>query len=201
GARSAVEVTRGEGDRTGHGTGCVTTLFRVAPDAEVYPVRVFDGTLETSVPALRDALLWAVREGFDVINLSLWTPRPDALVPLYAACEEARAAGSIVVAAAPREADHAYPAVFDNVLSVGVGPHDGPFEYEYHAGAAVECLAACGDRGWVTGLGGERIRASGSSFAAPNVAGIVALLRERYPAAPLDEVRALLDRYAVRRMA
>jgi subtilisin family serine protease len=198
-AGAVLEVSDDWGDRSGHGTGCAATVFRVAPDAEICPVRVFGATLETSVPALREGILWAAREGFDVINLSLWTPRPDALVPLYTACEEARAAGSVVVAAAPRDADRAYPSVFDNVLSVGVGPYGSPFEYEYHAGAAVECLAACGDHGTVTWLRGEPIRTAGSSFAAPNVAGIVALLRERHPAAGLDEVRTLLRRYALER--
>ncbi|HEX7241288.1 MAG TPA: S8 family serine peptidase [Longimicrobiaceae bacterium] len=194
---AAVAVSGDDADRTGHGTGCISTLHRVAPDAEVCPVRVFGGTLETSVPALREALLWAVRERFDVINLSLWTPREDALVPLYAACEQAREAGLVVVAATPRDPGPAYPSVFENVLSVGVGPYGSPFDFEYHAGAAVECLAACGDHGTVLWLRGARIQASGSSFAAPNVSGVVALLRERHPSASLDEVRALLARYAV----
>jgi subtilisin family serine protease len=187
----------GDEDRSGHGTACISTLWRVAPGAEICPVRVFTDRLETSVTALHQAVLWAVRERFDVISLSLWTPLQEALVPLYTACEEARAAGSVVVAAAPRAEERAYPSVFENVLSVGVGAYDAPFEYGYRAGEAVECLAACGDRGAVTWLGGECIEVPGSSFAAPNVAGIVALLRERHPGAGLDEIRRLLERHAL----
>lgn len=194
--RCTVRATDDDDDRIGHGTACITTVARVAPDAAVHPIRVFGDTLETSVPVLREAILWAADQEFDVINLSLWTPLPDALVPLYAACEAARVRGSIVVAAAPPEAERAYPSVFDNVLSVGVGPYGDPFAYEYQGDAAVECLAACGDHGSVLWLGGDRIRASGSSFAAPNIAGVVALLRERYPSAPLDRVRDFLGRYS-----
>lgn len=188
-----------DGDRIGHGTACLATLFRVAPDAELCPVRVFGDTFETSVPVLQAALEWAVQERFDVISLSLWTPRADALVPLYTACEEARRAGLVVVAAAPGrpEPERFYPAVFGNVLSVGMGPFGDPFRFAYRAGAGVECLAASGDHGAMLWRGGPRSEIWGSSFAAPNVAGIAALVRERHPSAGLDDVRIHLARHAV----
>ncbi|HEX6748768.1 MAG TPA: S8 family serine peptidase [Longimicrobium sp.] len=187
-----------DGDRIGHGTACISTLFRVAPEAEICPVRVFGDAFDTSVAALRAALEWAVRERFDVISLSLWTPRADALVPLYAACEEARRSGVVIVAAAPDDprTEHVYPAVFGSVLSVGEGPFGDPFDYAFRHGAAVECLAAPGDHGAVLWRGGPRDGMWGSSFAAPNVAGIAALLCERHPGAGLEEVRGHLARHA-----
>lgn len=192
------EASPDDQDRIGHGTACISTLFRVAPDAEICPVRVFGQAFETSLPALHAALGWAVRERFDVISMSLWTPLPQALVPLYAACEEARLAGRVVVAAAPERpgTNPFYPAVFGNVLSVGMGPAGDPFRFRYRPGAAVECLASPGDHGGVLWLGGPREGMWGASFAAPNIAGIAALLRQHRPSAGLDEVRALLARHA-----
>lgn len=191
------EPSPDDGDRIGHGTACLATFFRVAPGAELCPVRVFGDTFETSVAALQAALEWAVRQRFDVISMSLWTPRADALVPLYTTCEEARAAGLVVVAAAPEQpgTERFYPAVFGNVLSVGTGPFGDPFHFAYRAGASVECLAAPGDHGGVLWRGGPRDGMWGSSFAAPNVAGIAALVREHHPSAGLDDVRAHLARH------
>ncbi|MBV9773363.1 MAG: S8 family serine peptidase [Gemmatimonadetes bacterium] len=178
-------------DRLGHGTSCATTVHRIAPDALLCPVRIFGATLETSIPEVRRAILWAVERGFDVVNLSLGTALPEAVVPLYAACEAALRAGTVVVAASSG-AEGCYPAAFDNVLSVGAGPYTDPFRFVYREDDAVECLAARGIEGRVVSLGGEARVADGPSFAAPNVAGIAALIRERFPGSPLSRVRELL---------
>lgn len=181
-------------DRLGHGTSCATTVHRIAPGAVLCPVRIFGATLETSVPEVRRALLWAVERRFDVVNLSLGTALPEAVVPLYAACEEALRAGTVVVAAS--SGGRCYPAAFANVLSVGSGPYPDPFRFLYRPDEEVECLAARGIGGRVVSLRGEERAADGPSFAAPNVAGIVALFRERFPGCSLEGVRELLARFA-----
>ena len=183
-------------DRVGHGTACITLAYRVAPGAAYCPVRVFEDRLETSVAALRGAVLWAVERGFDVVNLSLGTALEEAVLPLYEACERARDAGTVVVAASDPAGERRYPAIFENVVSVGTGPFADPFDYEFRPGNAVECLA-CGPEQETVWLGGEARRVRGSSYAAPNVTGLVALFRERHPRAPLDEVREFLARHAV----
>jgi subtilisin family serine protease len=47
-------------------------------------------------------------------------------------------------------------------------------------------------------LGGREEVMSGTSFAAPHITGIVALILERYPRAALEEVREVLGRLGVR---
>lgn len=185
-----------DADRSGHGTGAIHQILAVAPDARVLPVRIFGERLETSPQTLYEGLAWAIDRAVGVLNLSLGTTREDMLRPLYALCERARRAGVIVVAGGTGEVEESFPAIFENVIGVAAGRFASPFAYRYRPGEALEC-EAWGVRQPVTGLGGRTQPATGGSVAAPNVSGIVALLLERDPGASLEQVRALLAKYAV----
>lgn len=185
-----------DNDVLGHGTACADVILQVAPDARVIPVKVFGNKLETSPGTLEAALQWAIDAGVQVINVSLGTRLEGTLHPLYRACERARQAGIIIVAAGHNANDWSYPAIFENVIGVSAARFDNPYHFHYRAEHAMECV------GWgverpVLWVGGERVVRHGTSFAAPGVAGIVALIRERFPQARLEEVREMLARFAL----
>lgn len=183
-------------DVLGHGTACADLVLRIAPDARVVPVKVFGGVLETSPGTLQAALRWAIDAGVQVINVSLGTRLEDTLHPLYAACETARRAGIVVVAAGHNANDWSYPAIFENVIGVSAARFPSPYEFRYRPEHAMEC-EAWGVEQPVLWVGGERVVKHGTSFAAPNVAGIVALILERHPGATLEDVREMLSGFAV----
>ncbi len=183
-------------DLIGHGTACADLILRIAPDAEVIPVRVFGKGLETSPSTLQHALQWAVEREPDVINVSLGTVLEETLRPLYVLCERARRQGTIVVAAGHNMREWSFPAIFENVIGVAAGRFESPYDYRFRPDEAMECLA-WGLEQPVLWVGGERLVRHGTSFAAPNIAGIVALLRERFPKCSLEEVRGRLARYAL----
>jgi subtilisin len=185
-----------DADVLGHGTACADLILRIAPDARVVPVKVFGKVLETSPGTLHAALMWAIDAGVQVINVSLGTRLEGTLHPLYAACEKARRAGIIVVAAGHNANDWSYPAIFENVIGVSAAKFSSPFEFRYRPNHAMECQA-WGVEQPVLWVGGSRPIKHGTSFAAPNVAGIVALIKERHPEATLDDVRTMLARFAV----
>lgn len=183
-------------DVLGHGTACADVILGVAPDARVIPVKVFGKVLETSPGTLHAALLWAIEAGVQVINVSLGTRLEGTLHPLYAACEKARRAGIVVVAAGHNANDWSYPAIFENVIGVSAARFESPYHFRYRAEHAMECEAWGVERP-VRWIGGERVVKHGTSFAAPNVAGIVALILERHPYATLEDVRSMLSRFAL----
>ncbi|HEX6373153.1 MAG TPA: S8 family serine peptidase [Longimicrobium sp.] len=183
-------------DVLGHGTACADVILGVAPDARVVPVKVFGNKLETSPGTLETALHWAIEAGVQVINVSLGTRLEGTLHPLYRACERARQAGIIVVAAGHNANDWSYPAIFENVIGVSAARFDSPYHFHYRAEHAMECVGWGVDRP-VLWVGGERVVRHGTSFAAPGVAGIVALILERHPEAKLEDVRQMLARFAV----
>ena len=196
GGRSRYDLAASDdtADRIGHGTECASIVREMAPGARMVPIRVFDDRLETSVPVLIAAVRWAVERGLAVVNLSLGTRLGGALRPLYAVCEQARRAGTVVVAAVDRAGRRSYPAIFENVLGVEAADFDSAYAFRYRPGEAVECVAP--GRRLVRTLGGRRMPVDGGSFAAPHVTALAALLVEREPGAGLDGVRAFLARHA-----
>jgi subtilisin len=147
----------------------------VAPEAELFAVKVLDGGgfgLEDWIIA---GIEWAVRNGIEVVNLSI--EGPDAR-GLRDACDEAYAAGVLLVAAAGNSAAGGgaveYPAADDSVIAVtGTDAADMP-GYFSPIGEQLE-LAAPGVEVLSTVAGGAYQVLSGTSQAAPHVAGVAAL--------------------------
>jgi subtilisin family serine protease len=184
-------------DVVGHGTACLTTLSQVAPGAVLCPVRVFHRQLFTSRQAITSALDWTIDQGFDVISLSLATDVGTGAHDLYRVCAKAHSMGVVIVAAALQERSDRLPAAFDNVLSVGCSAYAGPFDLECCPHERIDCRVAPGINGRVVGLAGELLPAQNASFAAPVIAGIVALLKSRFGPISLHGVLSLLKSLAL----
>lgn len=165
-------------DVVGHGTACITTIHRYAPGTTLCPVKVFDDGLKSSVAMVCTAIDWSIDHSIDIIHLSLCSVDPASAEILYNACDKAASHGILIVAAAAPSLGACYPAVFDNVLSVGYRSELPPFDYEYVSGAEVECWASAGVAGEVVGLAGKIVMSTASSYAAPQITGIAALYRE-----------------------
>jgi hypothetical protein len=163
--------------RAGDGQGIVG----IAPQARLLTLRACsearNGATGCTTLALAKALQYALEQTADVINLSLGGP-PDRL--LAQLLDAARRHGAAVVA--PRDAtrpDGGFPASHPGVLSVA---EDGA--------PAAGGWSAPGRDLPTTVPGGGWGLVSGPSYAAAQVSGLVALLRERRPrgGAPFDPV-------------
>jgi subtilisin family serine protease len=190
----ALLATPDDHDRLGHGTACADLVLRLAPAASIVPIRVFGGQLETSPATLRAGLNWAVEQRIPLVNLSLGTTLDEERAPLQAACRRAVSAGTLIVAAAPNNGVPAYPAVFDEVIGVDADAFASPWHFRHRPGAAIECTASGRDLR-LRWRGGEEVM-SGTSFAAPHITGIIALILELHPGATLAGVREMLARLA-----
>jgi subtilisin len=187
--------TTDDHDRLGQGTACADLVLRIAPEAQVVPLRIFGNDLETSPGVLQAALAWATERKLDVVAIGAGCQMEEVLRPLYATCERARRDGIVMVGAAHPDGGWSYPAIFENVIGVDSGRFPTPFHYRYDPVAFYEFTAAGQDQvvQWI----GRRTRTvSGTMYAAANMAGIVALLRECEPGASLDQIRVMLERIA-----
>src|SRR5262245_40533356 len=62
-------------DLFGHGTACAGIIHRIAPDAELYSVRVLGAGLAGKSPIFAAGLRWVVDNEIGVANLSLGTTK------------------------------------------------------------------------------------------------------------------------------
>jgi subtilisin family serine protease len=159
-----------------------TGVKGVAPDATMYYGSVLNSSGAGSCRSIADGIRWAVDEiGADVINMSLGTPGAYPCDPrIRKACEHAYESGTVVVAAAGNDASSVnWPAALDTVIAVAAVDRKlrkasfssfGP-EVEFAAGG-VDVLS--------TYKGDTYATMSGTSFSAPVIAGIAALIVSKH---------------------
>jgi subtilisin family serine protease len=167
-------------DTAGHGTACAGIIRSVAPRVSLSSVKVLGDGRSGSAAALITGLAFAIEEGFDVINMSLSTARPEFRSRLAELCDRAYFRRTMLVVAAHNLPVESFPSNFASVISVASHAEADAMTYYYNATPPVEFYAR-GVRVDVASPGGRTTRNTGNSFAAPHVAGIVALILSIHP--------------------
>src|SRR3984893_4511712 len=186
------------GDQAGHGTACAGIIASVAPDADLYSVKVLGPKASGSGDMFLVGLDYAIKQKFRVINLSLGTTKRDFFAPLHDLLDRAYQAGCIVVSAANNLPYPSYPSIFSSsVVSVVKRAGGDPFNFGYRYGQVIE-LVAPGVEVKTAWPGGGHRQLTGNSFACPYVVGIIALLVEAYPNLTPFQVKSILYTIAQR---
>ncbi|MDC3955936.1 S8 family serine peptidase [Polyangium jinanense] len=197
-------------DRSGHGTACAGIIHRLAPFAEITSVCVLSPEGRCSRDGLLAAVRFCVREGFDVVNLSLGIDVPKgaplrptdykSIVELYEIADIAYTAGVVLVASGPNaSAFRTYPGRFKSLIGVGRASSDDPEFLRTEITVDWEILAP-GNDVLAPALGGGERRWTGTSFAAPHVAAHVARLRRDRSDLSIQDIKAALHALAARRL-
>jgi len=186
------------GDQAGHGTACAGIIASVAPEAELYSVKVLGPKASGSGDMFLVGLDYAIKQKFEIINLSLGTTKRDFFAPLHDLLDRAYQSGCIVVSAANNLPYPSYPSIFSSsVVSVVKRSGGDPFNFGYRYGQVIE-LVAPGVEVTTTWPGGGHRQVTGNSFACPYVVGIIALIKEAYPGLTPFQVKSILYTIAQR---
>jgi subtilisin family serine protease len=195
----AVELRDGEpnivgdesGDLFGHGTACGGIVVGLAPDVELVSVRVLGADLRGKGTAFLAGLEWAVARGVQVANLSL-SSRSDSLFPAFhEVVDEAYFKRVALVSAANNVAGNSYPSLFSSVFSVAAHAEPDPWRLYYNLAPPVEFGAWGVDVPIAWKDGGSTV-ATGNSFAAPHVAGMVARIAAKHTGLAPFEIKTVL---------
>ena len=183
------------GDSAGHGTACAGIIARIAPDAQLYSIKVLGSAGLGDGHAFLAALEYAIKERFEVINLSLGTTKPQFFSPLHDLLDRAYQAGCIVVAAANNLPHPSFPSVFSSsLISVIKSEETDPLKFGFHFGEVIE-LTAPGVNIRTPWLDGGYRTLTGNSFACPHIVGVIARLLEKHPEMTPFQVKSAL--YAI----
>lgn len=211
-------------DPSGHGTWIMGVLvggdasgaaIGVAPDARWISAKIFDDAGRATATAIHLAYQWVLDPDGDpatadaplVVNNSWAYGAPGCNLEFQRDLQALVAAGIVPVFAAgnfgPAAASSVSPANYPEAFSVGAvaasgaayaGSSRGPSAC---TGATFPSVVAPGVDVTTADLYGFYTASSGSSLAAPHVAGVLALLREAFPDATVEALEQALQRTAL----
>jgi subtilisin len=188
----------GEGrDVFGHGTAIAGILRQIAPEAQLGSFRVLGEQLRSRSLLIREGVRLALERGYHILNCSFGCGREDQL-PLYKDwVDEAYIKGCHIVAACNDQdfLKREWPGHFPTVVTVNFTRSDQPDALFCRRGSLVE-FAAPGQDLEVAWLAGGKKKVTGSSFAAPHVAALLARLLSCHPTLSPLHAKALLHQLA-----
>jgi len=185
-------------DRHGHGShvaGIIASYHKVSgvtQNAKLIPVKVMNDEGIGTQYGIIKGIYYAVEQGADVINMSIG-------VETYHSAHEdainfAAAEGVVVVGASGNAGEEPlhYPAKFPSVIGVGALDQDGVRSSYSNYGEGLNLMAP-GSKVYSTTPGNNYHHYSGTSMAAPHVAGVAGLMRSMNPEISLEALRFILE--------
>ncbi len=205
GGWNAIAKTEDYNDDNGHGSHCAGTIAAiddavgvvgVAPEADLYGVKVLDaggsGTFDDVIAGMQ----WAVDNDMDIASMSLGASRGNPA--LEEAVKAMEAAGVTLIAAAGNSGGSVgFPAAYPGAISVAASDSRDLLARFSSRGPSVAVIAP-GVAVKSTYMGGAYDTLSGTSMATPHVSGLAALYVARNPGASPAAVRAALASAAVK---
>ncbi|MFB4160962.1 S8 family peptidase [Geomicrobium sp. JSM 1781026] len=204
GGTSFVPGEPGIADGNGHGTHVAGTIaaldnnvgvLGVAPDVDLFAVKVLGRSGSGSISGIAQGLQWSSNNNMDVANMSLGSPSPSPT--LERAVNQATNSGVLVVAASGNSGASSigYPARYQNAMAVGATDQNNNRASFSQFGAGLDIMApGVGVQSTYPGNGYRSL--SGTSMAAPHVAGVAALVMSNNPAWSPAQVRSHLNQTA-----
>ena len=189
-------------DDHGHGTH-VAGIAGAEPDNDIgvagqgwtyrfmMVLKVLDGAAGGQSSWIAQGIFYAATKGAKVINLSLGSYNPSALI--RNSIDFAYGSGCVIVAAMGNDDTDLpfYPAAYDNVIAVGATDGEDYRAWFSNHGAHIDVVAPGNDI-YSTLPGDDYGWGSGTSMAAPHVSGLAALILGRFPGMSPEYVRHII---------
>jgi subtilisin family serine protease len=195
-------------DHSGHGTHVAgilgaeqgTRAQGIAPGIDLYGVKVYheDNGGKTRVGNLLSGLEWAIQNESDIIVISSGYAEPNNEV--HEMIQLAASQGILTIAASGNmtedNASIDYPAAHPEVIAVS-GVNQSQAHVSDSMLASENELAAPGQNILSLSTDGSHVPMSGTSQAVPHVAGVAALLMEKYPNESASAIRQRMTDQAI----
>jgi subtilisin family serine protease len=192
-------------DLYGHGTAVASVIHRAAPEAQIGSFRVLDDKLGGKRPLIQEAALTAIDRGYHILNCSFGSEaRLDTIGFFKSWVDYAYRQGVHVVSACNNSyfRNPEWPGYFPSVVTVNMANTESDdlfFRWDLSFGSEARHLVEFAARGVdlkIPWKGNRIAKHSGSSFAAPHVAGLLSRLLSVYPNVKPLVAKSLLQEVA-----
>jgi len=198
-----VQPGRAPQDDHGHGTNVAGVVGAVAGNgigvaglvwkAKIMPVKAIEADGLGEEHKLGEGIRYAVDNGAKIVLLCVGLHRYSPFLKEVA--EYAESKGALLVSATGNKGQSVnYPAAYPTVLAVGGVDTDKRVIIDSNYGPEVDLVAPW--KVYTTALGGKYAEQEGTSMAAPQAAGVAALVWAKYPSMEPYEIRSLLRQTA-----
>ena len=179
-------------DSYGHGTACAGIIRSVSPGCELYSVKVLGARLTGRGTTFAAGIQWAIENGMHVCNVSMGTTKKNFFALLHNLADRAYFQNTMLITAANNMPVPSFPSLYASVISVASHERaEDPYLFYYNPSPPVEFGApgidvrvAWSEGGWIT--------ATGNSFAAPHITGLVAKILGKHPGLTLFQMKTVL---------
>jgi subtilisin family serine protease len=182
-------------DVFGHGTACAGIIRSLAPECELYSVRVLGRMLGGRGNVFAAGIRWALDNGMDVCNLSLGTTKGAFYETLHELADLAYFRNTMLVTAANNMPTPSFPSVYASVVAVAAHSIQDPYLLYYNPEPPVE-FGAPGINVRVAWREGGYVTTTGNSFAAPHITGIVTKILGKHPNLTVFQMKSILHALA-----
>ena len=197
GGWNAISTAATFNDDNGHGTHCAGTIAAkdddkgvvgVAPEIDLYGVKVLDENGSGTFDDVIAGMLWAVENKMEIASMSLGANSGNQA--LEDAVEAMRKGGVILIAAAGNSGGSVgYPAAYPGAIAISASDSRDKLASFSSRGPSVAVIAP-GVAVKSTYMGGGYSSLSGTSMATPHVAGLTALYVATHKGATPEQARA-----------
>jgi len=201
---SAVSGLSPNNDNVGHGTAVAGVVGAIGDNkigtlginwkAQILPVKVDDGNGGMNIASIAKGIIWAADNGARVINISIGSTSDSGTLKI--AINYAYDAGCVITSASGNTGKEGveYPARYPNVIGVGATDNGTTRGAISNYGEGLDVLAVNGY--YTTNASGGYSTLAGTSFSAPQVAGLASLLIGLNPDLTPNQVRDYIQRGA-----
>lgn len=178
-------------DAYGHGTACAGIIRMIAPECELYSVKVLGASLLGSGNVFMAGLRWAVENGMHVCNMSLGTTKKEFFGVLHELVDLAYFRNIMLVTAANNLPIPSFPSMYASVISVAAHDVQDAYHFYYNPNPPIE-FGAPGINVHIPWLNHTWITATGNSYATPHISGIVAKILGKHPQITPFQMKSIL---------
>jgi subtilisin len=178
-------------DDYGHGTACAGIIRSIAPECSLYSIKVLGPGLSGRGIVFAAGIQWALDNGMHVCNLSLGSTKKDFFGMLHELTDRAYFENVMLVTAANNMPVASFPSTYAAVISVAAHDVPDPNTFYYNPKPPVE-FGALGILVEVPWRRGGWLTATGNSFAAPHMTGVVTKILARHPDLTIFHMKSVL---------